>query len=127
MAHHSRVAKVIIDVPGDAHDREVAFWQGAVGQELTQVQRFPEYHLGALPGQDFHFLVQRLIDGVARVHLDVHTDDVAAEVSRLEGLGAERVRAVHSWWVMRDPAGLLFCVLPQRPGTLSEANARRWD
>lgn len=126
MAHHSRVAKVVIDVPEDVHDREVAFWQGAVGQELAQVQRFPEYHLGVLPGQDFHLLVQRLVDGVERVHLDVHTDDVEAEVSRLGARGRAGA-GVRSWWVMRDPGGVAVLRAAQRPGTLSEANARRWD
>jgi hypothetical protein len=61
------------------------------------------------------------------VHLDVHTSDLAAEVERLERLGARRVQQAHSWWVMRDPAGLLFCVVPDSAGTLDESNARRWD
>jgi hypothetical protein len=29
--------------------------------------------------------------------------------------------------VMRDPAGLLFCVIPESPGTLNDTNAQRWD
>jgi hypothetical protein len=29
--------------------------------------------------------------------------------------------------VMRDPAGLVFCVIPERPGELNDSNARRWD
>jgi hypothetical protein len=33
---------------------------------------------------------------------------------------------VDFWQVMRDPAGLLFCVLPNPPGTLHEGNAHRW-
>jgi len=28
---------------------------------------------------------------------------------------------------MRDPAGLVFCVVPDPPGTLNEGNARRWE
>ena len=56
--------------------------------------------------------MQRLDDGRPGVHLDIHTDDVDAEVDRLEKLGAERVQQVHSlWWVMRDPAGMEFCVV----------------
>ena len=50
-----------------------------------------------------------------------------AEVARLERLGAERVQKVQTWQVMRDPAGLLFCVLPMRPGSLNEENAQRWE
>jgi hypothetical protein len=72
-------------------------------------------------------LVQRMEAGPARVHLDVHTDDLEAEVARLERLGAERVRRVHRWWIMRDPAGLLFCVIPDPPGSLDDGNAQRWD
>jgi hypothetical protein len=48
-------------------------------------------------------------------------------VARLERLGAERVQKVQTWWVMRDPAGLLFCVLPASPGSLNDENARRWE
>ena len=61
-----------------------------------------------------------------RVHLDIHTDDLAAEVARLEELGAERVQQVHSWWILRDPAGLLFCVIPEPAGSLNDSNAQRW-
>jgi len=28
---------------------------------------------------------------------------------------------------LRDPAGLLFCLIPERPGTLNDSNAQRWD
>jgi len=69
----------------------------------------------------------RLDDGPGRVHIDIHTDDPAGEIARLEKLGAELVRQAHSWWVMRDPAGLLFCVIPERPGILDGGNAQRWD
>jgi hypothetical protein len=61
------------------------------------------------------------------VHLDIHTDDLAAEIARLEELGAERVQQVHSWWILRDPGGLLFCVIPESAGSLNDSNAQRWD
>jgi hypothetical protein len=61
------------------------------------------------------------------VHLDIHTDNLTAEVARLEALGAERVQQVHSWQVMRDPAGLLFCVIPEPAGSLNQSNAQRWQ
>ncbi|HXB47115.1 MAG TPA: VOC family protein [Streptosporangiaceae bacterium] len=44
----------------------------------------------------------------------------------MQNLGAELVQQVHSWQVMRDPAGLLFCVIPERPGTLNDTNAQRY-
>jgi hypothetical protein len=43
--------------------------------------------------------------------LDIETDDVEAEVRRLEGLGAKRLRQVRSWWVMEAPTGQKFCVV----------------
>jgi hypothetical protein len=48
-------------------------------------------------------------------------------MARLGKLGAELVQQAHSWRVMRDPAGLLFCIIPERPGTLNDSNAQRWD
>lgn len=128
MAHYSRLSKVVIDVPPADHDRELAFWSAAAGQPLTRFDRHPEYHGAELHGREFGLLIQQLGQGSARVHIDIHTDDLPAEIARLEELGAERVQQAHSWQVMRDPAGLLFCVIPESsPGTLNDGNAQRWD
>jgi hypothetical protein len=126
MAHFSRLDKIVVDVPEPEHDAELAFWQGAVGIDLPRNARFPEYHGAPLPG-GLGLLVQRLGSGSARVHLDIHTDDLEAEVTRLEGLGARRLTRTPDWWVMEDPAGLPFCVIPEPPGQLTEENAQRWE
>ena len=96
---------------------------------IVETTGFPEANarLAALHGQELWLLIQRLDDGPGRVHIDIHTDDLAAERTRLEKLGAELVQQVHGWLVMRDPAGLLFCLIPERPGTLDDSNAQRWD
>jgi hypothetical protein len=52
-----------------------------------------------------------------RVHLDLAPDDQAAEVARLESLGARRVDVGQgdvTWVVMADPEGNEFCVLSAR-------------
>jgi catechol 2,3-dioxygenase-like lactoylglutathione lyase family enzyme len=52
--------------------------------------------------------------GKNRLHLDVRGDDQAAEVARLESLGASRAdigQGEVTWVVMRDPEGNEFCVL----------------
>jgi Glyoxalase-like domain len=126
MTHHSRLLKVVIDAPPDLHDQELAFWAGALGQELPGIYS-AEYHGAFLRGHDLMLLVQRLDSGAPRVHLDMHTDDLDAEVARLERLGAECVEKVQGWWVLRDPARMPFCVLPMRPGTLNDSNAQRWE
>jgi glyoxalase superfamily protein len=127
MAHRSRLLKIVIDVPAAEHDRELAFWQAATGQPLSQLDGHPEYHGAALPGQEFWLLIQRLGDGPPRVHLDIHTDDLTAEVARLEQLGAQRVGQAHFWQVMRDPAGMPFCVIPEPAAELTDDNSQRWD
>jgi Glyoxalase-like domain len=127
VTHYSRLYKVVIDVSPVDHDRELAFWQAASGEPLGQIERHPEYHGSGLHGQEFGLFVQRLDDGQSRMHIDIHTDDLAAEVARLEALGAVRVAQEGFWWVLRDPAGLLFCVIPEPPGSLGDANAQRWD
>jgi hypothetical protein len=126
MSDYSRVLKVVIDAPPDLHDRELAFWQGAHGQELPGIYS-AEYHGAFLRGTGLMLLMQCLESGAPRVHLDIHAGDLDAEVARLERLGAERVQKVQTWQVMRDPAGLLFCVLPVSPGSLNEENAQRWE
>jgi len=127
MTHYSRLSKIVIDIPPAEHDRELAFWSAALGQPLARFDSHPEYHGAALHGAEFDLLIQRLGDGPGRVHLDIHTDDLDAEVARLEELGAERVQQVHAWWIMRDPAGLPFCVIPEPAGSLNDGNAQRWD
>jgi len=54
--------------------------------------------------------------GKNRLHIDVHgaAGDLTELVTRLEGLGATRVREFDQgpaghWWVMQDPEGNEFC------------------
>jgi hypothetical protein len=49
------------------------------------------------------------------VHLDIETDELDAEVTRLESLGAVREGFCKRWWVMRAPTGQRFCVVGQQP------------
>ena len=77
------------------------------------------------PPREMKILVQA-VRHESRVHLDIETDDVEAETSRLEGLGARRVAKVKTWWVMEAPTGQRFCVVrPQRADF--EENANVWQ
>ncbi len=63
------------------------------------------------------------VDHPSRVHLDIETDNIEAEVERLEKLGAKRVVKIHSWWVMEAPTGQRFCVVNiKRSEFATEAN-----
>ena len=78
-------------------------------------------------------LLQRTDDAKVskeRMHIDLETDDVKAEVQRLEGLGATRwdhqQERGYDFWVLRDPWGNEFCVLqPNFPELL--ARRRPWQ
>ena len=63
------------------------------------------------------------------MHLDIESDDVAAEVARLEKLGARRVGAVRTWVVMEAPTGHRFCVIraqtPRLRGPGADLGGRR--
>ena len=55
-----------------------------------------------------------------RLHIDLNPDDQAAEVTRLEALGATRAdigQGEVSWVVMQDIEGNEFCVLTARDQT----------
>jgi hypothetical protein len=123
MTHYSRIARIVIDASAATHDDEVAFWREATGVALQRYERYPQYHGGPL-ADSMGLLTQQLGDGEARVHLDIHTTDRAAEVARLTALGASVVRAAEYWTVMSDPAGLLFCVVPDE--RLDAGNAQAW-
>jgi hypothetical protein len=69
--------------------------------------------------------IQR-VDHESRVHIDIESDDIAAEVARLTRLGATVVERLERWVVMQAPSGQRFCVVRvQRPGFTENAN--RWD
>jgi hypothetical protein len=124
MPHRSLITAIVIDVPSTNHADEVAFWGAASGHPLAQLSH-AEYH-GARLGPSTVLLVQELGDGDPRVHIDIHTDDVAAEVARLETLGAGTVERFEEWVVMRDPAGLPFCVVQAPAGALDGTPAVEW-
>jgi hypothetical protein len=49
-----------------------------------------------------------------RVHFDVEVTDRPAAVERLTGAGAETVRVLPTYTVMRDPEGNQFCLVDRR-------------
>lgn len=125
--HRSRVAHFVIDV--DDLDQGVAFWAAALDatEEPVSDQSRHIYRKLRLPDADIRILLQRTDDpkvAKERMHLDLETDDVEAEVRRLEALGAKRWNHQHErgfdFWVLRDPWGNEFCVLqPEFPELLT--------
>ena len=123
--HKSRLAGFIIDCKTDDLDAAAAFWSQALGYPLRPVQDEENYR-NLVPGPDgLHVEVQK-VSHPSRVHLDIETDDIPAEVARLEQLGATVAERLERWVVMQAPTGQRFCVVRiQRPGF--PKNANRWE
>ena len=125
--HRSRLAGFIIDCHTDDLEAAARFWSEALGLEVRPPAGPAEagYRTLAMAQDQPHLEVQR-VDHPSRVHLDIEADDIAAEVARLERLGAKRVGPVRSWYVMEAPTGQRFCVVrPQRADFVARANS--WD
>jgi len=126
-----RIQCVCIDTTDPA--RLASFWQSALGWRRTY-ERDHEVVLEPPAGSpedgvspDLLFLrVPETKAGKNRLHLELRPVDQAAEVARLEELGARRVDVGQasdaSWVVMGDPDGNEFCVLRALlPHELAEA------
>ena len=127
MAHHSRLSTFVLDCRVDDLEPHLAFWSRALGKPVDVLDEDGDgrYARLATAGDEPVLLLQK-VGHDSRIHLDIETDDVEAEATRLEGLGATRVEKVHTWWVMRAPSGHRFCVVrPQR--TPFGAHLNRWD
>ena len=122
--HRSRLAGYIIDCQTDDLEGAADFWSAALGlkREAPPLDKY-----GRLYTPDVEpYLEVQAVDHESRVHLDIETDDIDAEVKRLEGLGAKRVGAVKSWVVMEAPTGQRFCVVNQQHKHFDET-ANSWD
>ena len=118
---HLALANVTLDV--NDMDRAVRFWTAALGYEA--VRRDEHYAKLAHPADARRVVLglQPTVEpkrGANRMHVDLETDDMRAEVVRLESLGASRAAdwpypgigdgSDCNWVVMRDPDGNEFCV-----------------
>jgi predicted enzyme related to lactoylglutathione lyase len=116
--HRSRVCHFVVDVPDLEQGTE--FWSAALGATDDHISPGSReiYRKLRLPDSEIRILLQKTGDrkvSKERRHIDLETDDVEAEVRRLEELGATRwdhqTERGFDFWVMRDPWGNEFCVL----------------
>jgi predicted enzyme related to lactoylglutathione lyase len=128
--HRSRLCQFVIDVAD--LDQGLSFWSRALGgaeESLTEQSR-TIYRRIRLPDTEVRVLLQKTKNGKVskeRMHLDIETDDLEAEVRRLESLGAERWNLQEErgfkFWVLRDPWQNEFCVLQTEfPALLAARN-----
>ncbi len=110
--HKSKLAGFIIDCRTDDLPAAAEFWGAALGMAVKALpaEEGEKYVRLVDRNEQLHIEVQK-VEHESRVHLDIESDDVDAEVRRLEALGATIVRRVHTWCVMQAPTGQRFCVV----------------
>ena len=128
--HRSRIGVFLIDHPEESYDGAAGFWAAATGSERSRSAAppgdDPYESLAPLPGGELLEL-QRTGGGTPpRIHLDLETDDVAAEVARVVGLGASVVEERDGYTILADPGGMVFCVVPVQSGDHFARHARTW-
>lgn len=124
--HYSRLCALLIDCDTPDIDQAASFWAEALGRrtDAGHPGSRGNYRMLQTPSGEVLVQIQR-VDHESRVHLDIETDNIPAEVSRLEALGAAVVSRLERWVVMQAPTGQRFCVVRvQRPGF--PGNAHPW-
>ncbi len=110
--HKSKLGGFIIDCQTEDLDAAAAFWGGALGMPVRELPPDEAELYKRLEDSQHGLAIEvQKVNHASRVHLDIETDDVEAEVHRLEKLGARRVQPVRDWWVMEAPTGQKFCVV----------------
>lgn len=124
--HKSKLAGFIIDCDTKDLHSAADFWSQALGMESRALpgEEGEKYVRLVDPNEELHVEVQK-VNHQSRVHLDIETDDIEAEVERLQALGAKRVETVGSWCVMQAPTGQKFCVV-RNTSTGFNQKANEW-
>ena len=127
MTHNSRLSTFVLDCETDDLAPHVEFWSRALGKRVDALDEDGDGKYARLKtADDEPVLLLQKVTHPSRIHLDIETDDVEAEVRRLEELGARRVQQVHTWVVMEAPSGHRFCVVRQQREPFGP-HLNRWD
>ena len=124
--HRSRINGILIDCKVEDIDAAPRFWAEALGRPIDPDHpgTRDNYVMLETPPGEISVQIQR-VDHESRIHLDIETDDIPAEVARLEKLGATVDTRMERWVVMKAPSGQRFCVVRvQRDGF--EKDAKSW-
>ncbi|WP_197673657.1 VOC family protein [Stappia sp. ES.058] len=81
--HKPRLGVVVIDCQGEDPAAYEAFWAAALGRERETDPIDPKYRDLRGPEAEIGVLAPA-VDHPPRVHFDIETDDIDAEVARLE-------------------------------------------
>ena len=101
-----------LDFPGADFAAGTNFWRALTTSTLSPPRGDEGEFATLLPTSgDAYVRVQRLGEGVANCHLDLHVDDIDGHAQRAQANGATEVRRGRGIVVMRSPGGLDFCLV----------------
>lgn len=124
--HHSRVSTLMIDCLDGEFEASLAFWAEALGLPKPRRPASNQRYVTVGKIESPLFVRLQRVQSAPGYHLDIESDDLAAEVARLEQLGARHQRRVKRWWVAGDPSGNAFCVIRPESDDFPR-NAKRWE
>ncbi|GAB2555526.1 VOC family protein [Rhodanobacter koreensis] len=126
--HHSRLSTLVLDCGNGDLAASTTFWSQALGKPVASPDQDGDGRYAELQtAEDEPIILLQKVEHASRVHLDIETDDLEAEASRLEKLGARRVAFVRErWWVMEAPSGHRFCVVRAQRKVFGP-HLNRWD
>jgi predicted enzyme related to lactoylglutathione lyase len=124
--HKSKLGGFIIDCQTDDLDGAAQFWGAALGMPVRELPAEEAALYKRLEDSQHGLDIEvQKVSHASRVHLDIETDDIEAEVRRLETLGARRIQAISTWWVMEAPTGQRVCVVRAASASFAE-RATQW-
>ena len=118
--HKSRLGAVIVDCKTDDLEAEAQFWVNALGGKIG---RRDERYIEILGDPAEPRVILQKVEHPSWIHIDIESDDIEAEVQRLEALGATVVEKMERWTVMEAPSKHRFCIIgASREGFDDDAN-----
>ncbi len=125
--HKSRLAGIIIDCETNDLNAAADFWSKALGAppNADAYEEEGPYVELKMP-EDENYVEIQTVDHASRVHIDIESDDIEAEVKRLESLGAKRIADIKRWTVLEAPTGQRFCIVPVVSQDFEE-KANKWE
>jgi predicted enzyme related to lactoylglutathione lyase len=103
--HKSRLSAIVVDCHTGHIEHAASFWSQLLGQPSHIDDGKRATIMAADKGVA---LILEAVHDEARIHFDIETDDLAAEIHRIEQLGGRKVSVVDHTVIMEAPTGHRF-------------------
>ncbi|MDF1607572.1 VOC family protein [Hoeflea sp. YIM 152468] len=104
--HKSRLSSIVVDCHTDHIEQAAGFWSQLLGQP-SHVD--DDGHRATILADDKGVsLVIEAVQDEARIHFDIETDNLAAEIHRVELLGGRKISVIDHTVIMEAPTGHRF-------------------